>query len=187
MGVFMSDNLDIFNELSAVDIENKVAQKGQFYYLSWATAVRELLKRYPSAKWEYTRFDGLPWIETKAGAFVECHVTVEELTRSIFFPVLDFRNQPVNEPDSTQVNKSMQRALAKCISLHGLGLNLWAGEDLDAIEEAKAKAEKPILSDEGLDAAIAKIQNGDLTVEKLLLARSLTHEQVKKLNEVIND
>ena len=183
----MSDNVEIFNELSAVDIANKVAQKGQFYYLSWATALRELLKRYPEAKWDYTRFNGLPWIETRAGAFVECNVTVNELTRSIFFPVLDFRNQPIHEPDSTQVNKSMQRALAKCISLHGLGLNLWAGEDLDAIEEAKTNSEKPLLSDEGFAAVIAKIQNGDLTVEKLLSARNLTDEQIKKLDEAFND
>ena len=123
----------LFEKLSKVEVGNKVRQKGQFWYVSWSNAVRELLKADPSATWEFTWFEGMPYLATPAGAFVECAVTAGGITRKQLLPILDLKNKPVIEPNSNQVNKGHQRCLTKAIALHGFGLQLWAGEDLSLI------------------------------------------------------
>jgi len=138
----------VFQVLSEVEVKNKVRQKGNFWYVSWSNAVREMLKRYPLANWEFTQYDGLPFLKTQAGCFVECAVTIEGVTRKQMMPILNFKNQTEFEPDAAQVNKSQMRALTKAIALHGFGLDLWAGEDLDGFdeqyEESKIECSNPI-------------------------------------------
>ena len=119
----------IFKKLSDIDISTMVKTKGKFWYMPWANAVREVVKNYPSMNWEFTDYDGLPFLETKIGFFVECSVAIDGLTRKQMMPVLDFKNQTNMSPLAADINKAQMRALAKCIALHGLGLDLWAGED----------------------------------------------------------
>jgi hypothetical protein len=125
-------NKSVFETLSGVDVTPVTQKKGQFDYLSWSNAVRELLKAYPKANWEFREWNELPYQETTVGYFVVCSVTVEEITRSQRMPILDFKNKAVitGKLTSDQVNKAQMRTLAKAIALHGLGLDLWAGEDL---------------------------------------------------------
>lgn len=85
---------------------------------------------------EVRRFDGLPYLRTEVGHFVEVAVTVEGITLSQIHPALDGRNRPIPEPTSFDINSSIQRALVKAIALHGLGLYIYAGEDLPAGEAA---------------------------------------------------
>ena len=124
----MSDNY--FSDLNKVDVSKHVEKKGGFSYLSWAYAVGELKKRYPAATWEIKRFDGLPYQKTELGYFVEACVTVEGVTHCQIHPVLDNRNKPLASPTVFDINTSNQRALVKAIALHGLGLYIYAGEDL---------------------------------------------------------
>jgi hypothetical protein len=72
----------------------------------------------------------VPYMRTEAGYFVEVAVTVNNITRSQIHPVLDHRNQPLAKPSSFDINTAIQRCLAKAIALHGLGLYIYAGEDL---------------------------------------------------------
>lgn len=140
----MSDSKEqnsVFKTLSEVPVDNKVRQKGNFWYVSWSNAVRELLKRYPNANWEFTQYNGVPYLKTDAGCFVECAVTVEGITRKQMMPILNFKNQVEDNPDAAQVNKSQMRALTKAIALHGFGLDLWAGEDLDDANYQEQAAE----------------------------------------------
>ena len=76
------------------------------------------------------RFDGLPYLRSETGYFVEVAVTVQGVTLSQIHPVLDGRNQPILEPTAFDINTSIQRCLVKAIALHGLGLYIYAGEDL---------------------------------------------------------
>lgn len=122
-----------FTELNAVDVSKHVEKKGGFSYLSWPYAISELRKRHPAATWEVVRFNGLPFLHTDAGVFVEVAVTVEGVKLSQIHPVLDGRNKPVLNPDAFQINTSLQRALVKAIALHGLGLFIYAGEDLPEV------------------------------------------------------
>jgi len=120
----------VYETLAPLDVGDFTEKKGQFTYLSWADAVDVMLRKYPMTEWEVHTFDGAPYKETNAGCFVTVSVTIESVTRTQVHPVLDHRNKTVKGPDSFQVNTSIQRCLAKAISLHGLGLYIYRGEDL---------------------------------------------------------
>jgi len=119
-----------FALLNQINVNDHVEKKGQFSYLSWPYAVAQLRLADPSAFWEVRRFDGLPYLKTETGYFVEVAVTVQGITLSQVHPVLDAKNQPIYEPTAFDINTSLQRCLVKAIALHGLGLYIYAGEDL---------------------------------------------------------
>ena len=150
----MNEEKSVFETLSAVNVEKFVNEKNGFRYLSWANALNELLKHYPTSTWEVREWDGVPYLLTGAGCFVEVTVIIHGISRKQLHPILDFRNQPIMKPNAFQVNASIQRALAKAISLHGLGLYIYQGEDLPPSEKealANMRQElKSLLSTHGL-------------------------------------
>jgi len=119
-----------FALLNQINVSAHIEKKGQFSYLSWPYAVVQLRLADPAAFWEVRRFDGLPYLKTEAGYFVEVAVTVQGITLSQVHPVLDAKNRPIYEPTAFDINTSLQRCLVKAIALHGLGLYIYAGEDL---------------------------------------------------------
>ena len=126
--------MSIFKTLNAIDVSSHVEKKGQFTYLSWAWAVAELRKASPTATWEVIKTEGLPFCKTECGYFVEVAVTVDGITLSQIHPVLDNQNKTIPVPNAFQINTSIQRCLVKAIALHGLGLYIYAGEDLPTTE-----------------------------------------------------
>ena len=127
----MSDStVNHFARLNAINVSEHIEKKGGFAYLSWPFAVAQLRLADASAVWEVRRFDGLPYLATDTGVFVEVAVTVQGVTLSQIHPVLDGRNRPILAPTSFDINTSIQRCLVKAIALHGLGLYIYAGEDL---------------------------------------------------------
>ena len=132
-----------FMKLFRKDVSKYVKQKGKFNYLSWAYAWQELKKVCPTARYGVTKAeDGSPFFQTACGYFVEVWVDVEGVSLSQVHPVLDNRNESIENPTSFQINTSIQRALAKCTALHGLGLYIFAGEDLpepDALNDKETK------------------------------------------------
>lgn len=131
-----------FVRLSNINVTNHVEKKGNFCYLSWPFAVSELRKADPLASWAVVRFNGLPYLATETGYYVEVAVTVEGVTLSQVHPVLNGQNKPIQNPTAFDINTSIQRALVKGIALHGLGLSVYAGEDLANLDQPLAK-EKP--------------------------------------------
>jgi hypothetical protein len=135
----MNDNY--FSHLAAINVNDHVERKGVFSYLSWPWAVAQLRQFDPTATWEVKRFGDLPYLTTDLGVFVEVAVTVQGTTLSQIHPVLDGKNRPMMAPTSFDINTSLQRCLVKAIALHGLGLYIYAGEDLpEAVEADEAKA-----------------------------------------------
>ena len=126
----VTDSDNYFARLNAINVNEHVEKKGGFSYLSWPYAVAQLRLADASATWEVRRFDGLPYLATEAGVFVEVAVTVNGVTLSQIHPVLDGRNRPLLAPSAFDINSSLQRCLVKAIALHGLGLYIYAGEDL---------------------------------------------------------
>ena len=132
------DNAEVFQNLNELNVNEYTAKKGNFTYLSWAWAVRELLKVAPNATWVVHEFEEWhehgsskqPYMKTDTGYFVQVTVTINMVDRTQVHPVLDNRNQTIDEPNAFQINTSIQRCLAKAIALHGLGLYIYAGEDL---------------------------------------------------------
>lgn len=119
-----------FAELAKIDVGEHIEKKGKFSYLSWAYAVDVLRKHDPSATWETIRFNGAPFMKTECGYFVEVAVTVQGITLSQIHPVLNNQNKPIANPNAFEINTAIQRCLVKAIALHGLGLYIYAGEDL---------------------------------------------------------
>ena len=122
-----------FNRFAALDVQGYLEKKGQFTYLSWAHAVAILRMHDPAATWQVKRFDGLPFLRTETGYFVEVAVTVQGIELSQIHPVLDGKNRVIAEPTAFDINTSIQRCLVKAIALHGLGLYIYAGEDLPQV------------------------------------------------------
>lgn len=132
-----------FAVLNSINVNTHVEKKGQFSYLSWPYAVTQLRLTDPTASWEVKRFEGLPYLFTETGVYVEVAVTVQGITLSQLHPVLDSKNRPILAPTAFDINTSLQRCLVKAIALHGLGLYIYAGEDLPTLTlpepEAKGK------------------------------------------------
>ncbi len=119
-----------FTKLAAINCSAHVEKKGQFSFLSWPWAIQTLMTHAPDATWEVLRFDGMPYLKTDCGYFVEVAVTVGGVTRSQLHPILNAQNKPIPQPSSFDINTSLARCLVKAIALHGLGLYIYAGEDL---------------------------------------------------------
>lgn len=123
----------VWNTLSAVDVNKYAEKKNGFTYLSWAWAWSMLKDHYPDATYHKHIFNGLPFMLDPNGyGYVQVTVTVPSLDSSCteIMPVLNHANKPIQNPDSFEVNKSLQRCLAKAIAALGLGAYLFQGEDL---------------------------------------------------------
>lgn len=150
-----------FARLNQINVNDQIERKGQFSYLSWPFAVAQLRLADPNATWEVRRFDGLPFLRTEAGYFVEVAVTVQGVTLSQIHPVLDGKNRPIPEPTVFDLNTSLQRCLVKAIALHGLGLYIYAGEDLPTPTEdqsAPPKAPVAVTPINGAKASAAQLR-----------------------------
>jgi len=126
-------------ELRKINVNDNTEKKGRFTYLSWAWAVDQLLQLDPMATWEYKE-------PMKFGdsMMVFCTVTAFGKSMTAQLPVMNNQNKSMINPDSFAVNTAMQRCLAKAIALHGLGLYIYAGEDLPEDEEPKKEEPKGI-------------------------------------------
>jgi len=119
------------------DVEHKV----QLTYLSWAWAWHICKKHFPDAYYTiYETPEGRPYFDDGRTAWVKTGVTIDGLEHIEYLPIMDHRNAsiPVNQLTSFDMNKAIQRSLTKAIARHGLGLYIYAGEDLpDALDESK--------------------------------------------------
>lgn len=134
-----------YTKLAAVDISKQIEKKQNLSYLSWPFAVDQLMRHDPQANWEFHAPE--MYGETM---MISCTVTAFGKPIKMHLPVMDHRNQAVKNPDAFVVNKNMMRCLVKAIACHGLGINVYAGEDLPLDEDGhvskpapKAKAPPP--------------------------------------------
>ena len=138
----MSENY--FAELYGVDVSDKIDKKNNLSYLSWAWAWAELKKKHPDAFFTvYENKDGWNYHTDGRTAWVKTGVTVNGLEHIEYLPVMNYQNKsiPYASVTSYDVNKSIQRSLTKAIGRHGLGLCLYAGEDLP--DEAATESAPP--------------------------------------------
>ena len=128
-----------FNELRLINVNKHIEKKGNLSYLSWTWAVDTLLQEDPTASWEFH--------EPKAfGETMMVFCTVHAMGKSMtmHLPVMDNKNQAVKNPDARKVSDAMMRCLAKCIACFGIGLYIYAGEDLPDTEPEVIDAEPMI-------------------------------------------
>lgn len=135
----------VFGKLAAVNcnehIEKKSNGKTELSYLSWAWAWHYIKSRFPNAFYTiYERPDGVPYWTDGKTAWVKTGVTIEGMEHIEYLPIMDYRNLsiPLERITSMDMNKAIQRSLTKAAARHGLGLYIYAGEDIP-LSEAEAK------------------------------------------------
>lgn len=145
-----------YTELAKIDVSNFVEKKQNLSYLSWPFAVDQLMRRDPLANWVFN--EPQMFGETM---MVSCTVTAFGKPVVMHLPVMDHRNQAIKNPDAFAVNKNMMRCLVKAIACHGLGINIYAGEDLpmDEVAAPPKPAPKPTSKPAGNVATPAADQN----------------------------
>lgn len=156
----MDKGINYFNELNKIDVNDKIEKKNGLSYLSWAYAWGELKKRYPEATYTiYENAQGLNYHTDGRTAWVKTGVTVEGIEHIEYLPVMDYRNNSisVDKLTSFDVNKAIQRSLTKAVARHGLGLYIYAGEDLPSDDKQAPSGPK------AKDPAQAKTPAADTT------------------------
>ena len=127
---------ELISKLLAKDVNSHTEKKNNLTYLSWAWAWAEALKADPKATFVVNMFDGKCYMDINGTGMVWVTVTMFDKPMTCQLPVMDYRNKPIPNPDAFAVNTAIMRCMTKALSLHGLGLYIYAGEDLP--EEGKS-------------------------------------------------
>ena len=134
-----------FTELYQVNVSDKIEKKNGLSYVSWPFAWAEVKKRHPSAVYTIyerpTDYGPVNYFTDGKTCWVKTGVTLDGLEHIEMLPVMDFKNRsvPLEAITSMDVNKAIQRSLTKACARHGLGLYIYAGEDLPEGEETKSE------------------------------------------------
>jgi hypothetical protein len=166
-------------ELLKLNVNEHVEKKQNLSYLSWAWAWAEALKADPAATFEVKTFrqavqdtyQEFPYMDINGTAMVWVTVTMFGKPMTCFLPVMNHRNQPIENPDSFQVNTAIMRCMTKGLALHGLGLYIYAGEDLpeDTAEPVIVKAVTP----DGTAMADVQVNTGQADANAELFAEGM--------------
>jgi hypothetical protein len=136
---------DVWDTLSKVDCSDHVEKKMNLSYLSWAWAWGILMENYPDAEIRFyeQKDSGIPYVQMPDGtAEVRCQVKIGTLTRDMWLPVMDYKNNAVENPNSRQVSDTKMRCLVKCLAMFGLGHYIYGGEDLPTSDDKESKPVK---------------------------------------------
>ena len=124
-----------FVELAKINVNGHTEKKGRFTYLSWTFAVSEAMKADPATVWLFRE----PMVFPDGTMMVHCDVTMFGKSIYMFLPVMNNQNKAIPKPNAFDVNSAMMRCLVKAIAAHGLGLYIYAGEDLPEDEKEQIK------------------------------------------------
>ncbi|MAF43473.1 MAG: hypothetical protein CMI54_04790 [Parcubacteria group bacterium] len=117
---------EIWDTLSGIDVSSHVDKKGNLSYLSWAWAWGTLMKHYPQAIYNFLKTER----HDDGTCTVYCEVIIDEVSRLMWLPVMDHRNNAIKDPDARKISDTKMRCLTKCLAMFGLGHYIYAGEDL---------------------------------------------------------
>lgn len=200
----------VFDELNAINVNDRTEKKKsggtELTYLSWTWAWAEVKKRFPEAHYEIVMHDGLPYVyDENTGYMVFTNVTIDGITHMMWLPVMDgankaMKNQPytystkysgektVDAASMFDVNKTIMRCLVKNLAMFGLGLYIYAGEDLPEAEVEEQKTAKEVAKKK-----LEKIDSVQLEALRAILAGNGIEEQTvlnlyggKSLEDITN-
>lgn len=173
----MENKKSVFEVLNAINVNEHTEKKNNLTYLSWAWAWATVKKNFPDAYYTiYENRDGLNYHTDGRTCWVKTGVTINGLEHIEYLPVMDFRNASISldKVTSFDVNKAIQRSLTKAVARHGLGLYIYAGEDLPEDEHGaipagkkqgktpnthpKSQAEKNMPYEDRLGAAVLDVE-----------------------------
>jgi len=190
------ENKNYFEKLYSLNVNDNVEKKNGLTYLSWSWAIAEVLKQYPDMTYEILRFENnLPYTyDENTGYMVFTKVCIEEITREMWLPVMDSANKAMLDHDYTyqvknyktgemeektvkkatmfDINKTIMRCLTKNLAMFGLGLYIYAGEDLPE-EEATRK-----ITEEQIEKIKKIVKEDDIPA-------MLTYYKIKKIEDML--
>ena len=134
----MTNKKSVWATLSAIDCSDHVEQKGKLTYLSWAWAWQKLMENYPDSTYEYAEPSSLE----NGTVEVSVTVTVQSVSHSMWLPVMDNRNKSISNPTTRDISDARMRCLVKAIAMHGLGIYIYAGEDLPESTKTEVVSEE---------------------------------------------
>lgn len=161
-----------YADLRTINVEEHIEKKGQLRYLSWAWAVDYLLQQDASAWWEFHE----PQMFGDS-MMVRCSVHAFGKTIQMHLPVMDNKNNAVKNPDARKVSDAMMRCLTKAIACYGIGLYVYAGEDLPSEGEPEPLDIVPL---------VASIDNAT-TLDELKAAYIAAVKTAKGNREVLQE
>ena len=132
----MSENY--FSRLNGINVNGHTEKKNKLTYLSWVWAWGEIKKAFPDATYTiYENADGWFYHTDGKTCWVKTGVTVNGIEHIEYLPVMDYKNKSIqaDQVTSFDVNTAIQRSITKACARHGLGLYIYAGEDLPEGEE----------------------------------------------------
>ena len=187
----MEAKKSVFEVLNAVNCNEHTEKKNGLTYLSWAWAWAEVKKRYPSATYTiYENKEGLLYHTDGKTAWVKTGVTIEGIELIEYLPVMNYKNESISldRLTSFDVNKTVQRSLTKACARHGLGLYIYAGEDLPEGEDEKPAELKKTANKKKAEPAPAPAptpadDKDDFYLVKQLISECKTKEELLKLWE----
>lgn len=194
-----------FSELYQLNVNEYTEEKNGLTYLTWSSAWAEVKKKYPDAQYTIKKFENsLPYVyDEDTGYMVFTDVTIEGLTYEMWLPVMDGANKAMKSHPYTystkygdktvekasmfDINKTIMRCLVKNLAMFGLGLYIYAGEDLpedltppQPISESEAKTLETMLKKRFDDETITKTLKGSYGVNSV---KELT---AKQYTEIVN-
>lgn len=152
----------VFDTLNAINVNEHTEKKGNLTYLSWAWAWQEVKKACPDATYTiYENQQGWNYFTDGRTCWVKTGVTINGIEHIEYLPVMDNRNNslPLERVTSFSVNTAIQRSLTKACARHGLGLYIYAGEDLPQEEAKTQAAAKKEAEDKYLSDALAAVES----------------------------
>jgi hypothetical protein len=186
----------VYQTLSEINVSKYIDLRGGLKYVSWANAWALLRQQYPTANRTVyeNEITGLNYFSDGVTCYVKVSVTVEGDEIIDMLPVMDFRNKSisVDKLTSMDVNKAIQRSTVKCIAMHGLGINVYTGEDIP--EPTPEPKELPIMTPKSPSwSAVEKFiidsrhEKFDTLVERISGKYRFTSASLSKLSKVYNE
>ena len=171
-----------FSTLNNINVNDKAEKKNGLTYLSWAWAWGELKKLHADANYKiYENADGWNYFTDGKTCWVKNGVIVNGIEHIEYLPIMDLRNKSISADAVTSfdVNKAIQRSLTKACARHGLGLYIYAGEDLPESEDVPV----PMATAEQIDKIHGLVEDISalLAYCKIENLNELTQEQAQKI------
>ena len=154
----MEKEKSVFEVLNAINCSEHIEKKNGLSYLSWAWAWQIVKENYPDATYTiYENSNGLFYHTDGKTAWVKTGVTINGMEHIEYLPVMDYKNAsiPVEKLTSFDVNKAIQRSLTKACARHGLGLYIYAGEDLPSDTTSEPARQVKLTPEEEMQLELA--------------------------------
>ena len=176
----------VFETLSNIEINpDNIKLKGKYNYISWAAAWQDVSQKYPDATFAKRL--------SEVNGFVEVDVTIEGKTLTEQFPILNYSNKPVQNPNAFDINTAFQRGLVKCLAYFGYGLFIYKGEDIPTINEINEKIEDVKYEDieqqnkfDGLQVRINNLTQEDFDNQKDEIRNEMKSLSKEHRNQISN-